>query len=68
MTRTPIDPGAVTMFDHLPPFDAIMAAWTVPGPNVWWHHHMQQLVRDQMPLLGRALDRAAQQSPTTTPE
>lgn len=47
------------MYDHLHPVDAVLCAWTVPGPVPAYHAAMQQQVRDAMPLLARALDRAA---------
>lgn len=62
--RTPTTPRGRAAYDHLPPFDAIVKAWTEPGPSPYWHREAQDQVRRAMPVLARALDRAAgQRSP-----
>lgn len=40
---------------------AIVRAWTEAGSHPAWHFRMQQIVRSQMPVLGRALDRLAEE-------
>jgi len=54
---TPFKPEGLTKYDHLPPEEALAKAWNDPGVNPAWHHRMQQIVRSQMPVLARALDR-----------
>lgn len=44
-------------YDHLPPEEAIRKAWFDEGSNVLWHEYMQDQIRKQMPLLGRAIER-----------
>ena len=62
--RTPITPRGRTAYDHLPPYDAIVKAWTEQGLSPYWHREAQGQVRRAMPVLARALDRAAgQRSP-----
>lgn len=59
---TPTTPEGLTAYDHLPPLDAVLMAWEVPGSNVEWHEKMRERVRLEMPLLARALDRAVEES------
>lgn len=62
--RTPTTPRGRAAYDHLPPLEAIVKAWTEPGPSPYWHRTAQDQVRRAMPVLARALDRAAgQRSP-----
>lgn len=49
------------MYDHLPALEAALQAWTNPGPDPFYHGAMKGNVRLTMPLLARALDRAAQE-------
>ena len=56
--KTPTSDKGLAMHDELPPLVAIRKAWRVPGNNPKWHRASQQVVRDAMPLLARALDRA----------
>ena len=58
---TPSTPRGRSAYDHLPPLDAIVKAWTVPGPHPDWHRRAQNEVRRAMPTLARALDEAAKQ-------
>jgi hypothetical protein len=53
--RTPI--LRADLYDNLPPEQAVLKAWTRPGPRPDWHRKMQDEVRKVMPLLARALDR-----------
>lgn len=50
-----------SMYDFLPVEEAIVRAWGNLGPCDQYHITMQQVVREAMPLLGRALDRAVQE-------
>ena len=63
----------LTVWDHLPPAEAVARAWADPGPKRGtWHVHARRDVRDLMPLLGRALDRLLEelvdQLPSTDPD
>lgn len=58
---TPVTSGGLTQYDQLEAEVAAVKAWTMAGPNPVWHHRMQQVVRAQMPVLGRALDRLAEE-------
>lgn len=49
------------MYDHLPALEAALQAWTTPGPDPFYHEAVKHGIRQIMPLLGRALDRAAQE-------
>ena len=57
--RTPVDPSAWRQADSLPPLEAVLAAWTDPGPVPFWHRMQQENLRLSMPLLAHALDRLA---------
>lgn len=57
---TPVTPGGLRQYDHLPPDEAVIAAWTRPGPRPDWHRERVDDVRAGMPLLARALDRLAE--------
>ena len=59
--ETPVTPQGLRKFDHLPPEQAAVEAWTSLGSNPEWGLQSKQLVRDAMPLLARALDRMAKQ-------
>lgn len=56
----------VRRYDDLPPLDAIVAAWTEPGPNPFWHKRARMAVHRAMPELARALDRAAAEGNVTS--
>lgn len=58
------DPG-VRRHDDLPPHEAVVAAWGEEGPNAFWHRRARMVVRQAMPELARALDRAAAQRTAT---
>lgn len=47
----------VTMYDDLPPAEAAAKAWNVAGDRPDYHRRAQEVVRDMMPLVARALDR-----------
>lgn len=57
MARNPVSEEGLTRFDHLPAEEAVLAAWQNSGVNPVWHYRMQQIMRQQMPVLTRALDR-----------
>lgn len=59
--RTPTTEGGLRQLDDLPATDAVVLAWTTPGPAPLHHKMMRQVVRDAMPVLARSLDRAARQ-------
>lgn len=54
---TPMTEEGLTQFDELPPAVAVAMAWSEPGDFPRWHLKMQDEVRQQMPVLARALDR-----------
>lgn len=56
--KTPTTDEGLAKHDELPPLEAIRKAWREPGINPKWHRASKQVVRDAMPLLARALDRA----------
>lgn len=55
--KTPYTEKSLKRYDHYNPGQAAYLAWNTPGANPRWHRKMQKLVRKQMPLLARALDR-----------
>ena len=59
--HTPSTPRGRAAYDHLPHLDAIVEAWTTPGPRPTWHRRAQDEVRKAMPVLAHALDRAARE-------
>lgn len=60
--RTPSTPRGRAAYDHLPPLEAIIRAWTEPGPRPDWHRQAQGEVRRAMPTLAHALDKAARET------
>lgn len=63
MTDTPTTPAGLHSLDDLDPAEAIVHAWTEPGPQPGWHRYAVIGVRRTMPLLARQLDRLAEQHP-----
>ena len=61
MRVTPVTPRGLRKFDHLPPAEAVIAAWTSTGSNPSWGEAAITETRAAMPLLARALDRLVQQ-------
>jgi hypothetical protein len=61
--KTPTTPEGEAQYDDLDPFTAALMSWTEAGRNPSWHHLAQDRVRKAMPLLARALDRAAGMDP-----
>lgn len=57
--RTPVTPAGLERYDSAQPTHAAVLAWVVTGINPAAHTAAQQQVRDCMPVLARALDRAA---------
>ena len=49
-------------YDHLPPLEAVVAAWTIPGRFRGYHAYMQAQLEREWPLLARALDRLVQEN------
>lgn len=49
-------------YDDLSAAEAVARAWGDPGRYPTWHHRMQQIVRKQMPVLARALDRIVEET------
>jgi hypothetical protein len=60
---TPTSPEGLRRYDGLPPVEAVVRAWTEPGPRPDWHERMRREVQSTMPLLARALDRLADAGP-----
>lgn len=58
MKKTPTTPKGLRQYDDLAPLEALRKAWRIEGTNPKWHNSRKQVVRDAMPLLARALDRA----------
>lgn len=56
---------SLEMYDHLPPMEAALAAWVEPGRYPHLHEAKRRLVRAEMPLLARALDRAERNEENT---
>lgn len=59
MSLTSATAAGLRLYDHLKPDDAVVRAWSRPGPNARLHYEMQDQLRRTMPLLARALDRLA---------
>ena len=57
---TPTTPAGREQLDRLDPLEAAVVAWTTPGNYPYWHELAREEVRRSMPLLARALDRAAE--------
>lgn len=59
--KTPITPDGLIKYDDLPVEEALWRAWNDPGSHsvqrLTWHAYRRKDVRDNMPLLARALDR-----------
>lgn len=60
MSKTPVTLRGLQQFDHLPAAEAVVLAWTVPGPAP--HRDMKILVEEQMPVLARAIERLVEES------
>lgn len=56
--KTPVTAQGLKKYDHLPAAEAILAAWTTPGSHPDWNEACKDEVRNLMPLLARAMDRA----------
>lgn len=54
---TPVTEQGLQKYDGYPRVFAIDLSWREPGSNPEHHAKMQQVVREAMPLLARALDR-----------
>lgn len=51
------DPRILEKYDHLPPEQAIIRAWTDGDPSPRWHGLAMRDVHNAMPLLARAVER-----------
>lgn len=60
MSKPPTREG-LEIFDHLPADEAIVMAWNVPGAAPRYHRDMKILVREQMPVLARAIERLTEE-------
>ena len=60
MYGTPYTRSGIKKYDNDPAVQAVINAWTIPGHNSYWHEKMKRNVREQMPVLARALDRLAE--------
>ena len=65
--RTPTTRPGLEQYDHLPAEEAILRAWTEPGAAPDYHRYCQRLLRAQIPVLARALDRFAAIQPPERP-
>lgn len=59
--ETPVTEEGLVQYDNQNAMDAIIDAWVIQGVESLYHRRMQDQVRRLMPLLGRALDRAAEE-------
>ena len=57
MNTTPYTPEGLRQFDHLPPEEALAAAWEVHGPRSEWHTFAQVRLQWSMPVVHRAIMR-----------
>lgn len=55
--RTPVTESGKKRYDDKDPVEAIVAAWTNPGPKPSWHREMQMELHSRMPLVARAIER-----------
>lgn len=60
MRKTPVTESGLTQFDELDPKEAVLQAWTDAGNHPAYHQLMQRRLREEMPVLARALDRLAE--------
>lgn len=60
MSKPPTREG-LGQFDHLPAADAIVLAWNMPGVAPRYHRDMQDQVKEQMPVLARAIERLTEE-------
>lgn len=65
MARTPVSEEGLKAYDELSADEAVALAWSEAGVNPTWHFRMQQIVRAQMPVLARALDRMVETEPNS---
>lgn len=59
--KTPVTELGMMKFDKMDSLDAALAAWNDPGKHPSWHKICQDNVRQAMPLLAKALDRASRE-------
>lgn len=58
-SETPVTKKGLRSIDDLDPLEAALLAWTDEGNNRIWHGLKRARMRREMPLVARALDRAA---------
>lgn len=57
-----IMPNGIRKYDHLPPVEAIVQAWTIKGPQPLYHVRAKGVVAQTMPLLARAIERLVKET------
>lgn len=57
-----IMPKGIRKYDHLPPVEAIVQAWTIKGPQPQYHDFAKNAVARAMPLLARAIERLVKET------
>ncbi|QED11593.1 hypothetical protein PP914_gp103 [Arthrobacter phage Qui] len=62
MRGSPVAKEELEQFDGLTAIEAVAKAWTDSGGLPTWQYRMQQIVRTNMPVLGRALDRLVEEN------
>lgn len=55
-------PKGIRKYDHLPPVEAIVQAWTIEGPQPLYHNAAKNAVAQAMPLLARAIERLVKET------
>jgi hypothetical protein len=62
MHSASFEPEGLKQYDHLPPDQAIVRAWTEGGPSPRWHALAIRDVVNVMPLLARAVERLVERA------
>ena len=60
--RTPVTAAGLRKYDHLPPAEAVLKAWNTAGSHPVWDEARKREMREQLPLVARALDRMAKET------
>lgn len=61
ISKMPVTRAGLRQYDDLPAAEAVLKAWTEAGSHPPAHRHAQNIVRDSMPVLYRALERLAEE-------